>query len=420
MSQQSIGYITLLRQNKPFRRLWYGQVVSQLGDWFDSIALYALLPKLTGSEQSVGLLLLAQFLPTAFVGPWAGVLVDRMPRKLAMIGSDIGRAMLVLLLLLVRDASMVWLVYLVVVLKFSLSAFFEPARTAVIPTLTRREELVAANAISGATWSAMLAIGAALGGLVAGTLGVTVAFLIDAASFILSAVLVWSVPVDEAHLRETRHSNQFQDLHEGFAYMLSQRDVLIYTISKGVWSIGAGVLVVLTVFGRRVFPLGVDAALSIGLLYAARGIGAGIGPLVAQRFGGESEVFLRRMIGPAFLLTALGYVGLSGAPTLPLAMLAVIVAHCGGSIQWVFSTALLQMEVPGRLQGRIFAIELALLTLTSGLSSYAISLLADARWSPVSLALVVAATFVPTGIALTWLLWGERRGNEVGYRGQGG
>lgn len=405
MARESIGYMALLRENMPFRRLWYGQVVSQLGDWFDAIALYALLPRLTGSAQSVGLLLLAQFLPTAIVGPWAGVIVDRLPRKATMIASDVGRAALVLSLLLVRDASMVWLVYLAVALKFILSAFFEPARTAIIPAVTRREELVAANAIGGVTWSAMLAIGAALGGIVAGTLGTDAAFVIDAASFLLSAVLIWNVPVVERHMAARVASGQFDDLRAGFRYMAGHRDIFLYAITKGLWSLGGGILVLLTLFGRNIFPLGVDGALSIGLLYAARGVGAGIGPVVASRFGGSSQLFLRRMLGPSIVLTGVGYALFGLAPTLPLALLAVMLAHCGGSTQWVFSTALLQMDVPDAMQGRIFAIELALLTLTTGVSSYLVSVLADTGWSLLALTGLLVATFVIPGAWMTWRLW---------------
>src|SRR5215468_1858702 len=120
MSTESIGYIALLRRNRAYRRLWYGQVVSQLGDWFDSIALYALLLRLTGSGQAVGALLVAQFLPSTIVGLWSGVIVDRLPRKTLMIATDIGRALLVLLYLLVRDVDHIWLIYLVMVLKVSL------------------------------------------------------------------------------------------------------------------------------------------------------------------------------------------------------------------------------------------------------------------------------------------------------------
>src|SRR5262245_60557643 len=117
MSTQSVGYIALLRNNQPFRRLWYGQIVSQLGDWFDSIALYALLQRLTGSAQVVGLLLVAQFLPSTIVGLWAGVIIDRLPRKLVMIATDLGRGLLVLLFLFVRDADQIWIIYVVTICK---------------------------------------------------------------------------------------------------------------------------------------------------------------------------------------------------------------------------------------------------------------------------------------------------------------
>jgi hypothetical protein len=416
MSQQSIGYRALLRRNRPFRRIWYGQIVSQLGDWFDSIALYALLLRLTGSGQAVGILLVAQFLPSTIVGLWSGVIIDRLPRKLVLIAADIGRAMLVLLYLMVHDASQVWIIYVVMVLKVSLTSFFEPARSAVIPAVTTRDELVAANAIGGATWSAMLALGAALGGLVAGTLGTSAAFLIDSFSFLLSAAFIWGVSIPEHHLDGQARPSQLHELREGFAFISRHRDVALYTLTKALWSFGGGVLLLLTLFGRRVFPLGVDGALSIGLLYAARGVGAGIGPILAQRWGGESVRFLRRAIGPAFFCTALGYVAFSTTPWLWLASLAIVLAHIGGSIQWVFSTTLLQMSVPNRLLGRVFAAELALMTLTSSISNYVVGTASDAGWSPQLLALAMAAAFIVPGVALTLLLWREPD-KEIGRPG---
>jgi MFS transporter len=412
MIRQPTGYIALLRRNKPFRRLWYGQVVSQLGDWFDSIALYALLLRLTGSGQAVGLLLVAQFLPSTIMGLWAGVLIDRLPRRLVMIVSDLGRALLVLLFLLVHDGSQIWIIYVVTVLKVMLSSFFEPARNAIIPSVTTREELVAANAIGGATWSAMLAIGAALGGLVAGTLGTSAAFVIDSASFLLSALVIGSITVYESHLEQRTQTSGLHELREGFAFMFSQRDIALYTMTKALWSLGGGVLLLLALFGRRLFPLGVDGALSIGLLYAARGVGAGIGPVLAQRWGGVSQRFLRRAIGPAFFFSAIGYLLFSRAPNIALAAGAVMLAHVGGSVEWVFSTALLQMNVPNRLQGRIFAVDLALLTLASSISNYAIGVAADAGWPPRTLALIVAGVFVLPGAALTLLLWPAPSGGE--------
>jgi hypothetical protein len=211
--------------------------------------------------------------------------------------------------------------------------------------------------------------------------------------------------IRETHMEERPEASGLQELREGFAFMLGQRDIALYTLTKALWSLGGGVLLLLALFGRRVFPVGVDGALSIGLLYAARGVGAGIGPLLAQRWGGQSQQFLRRAIGPAFFCTAIGYVFFSNAPSLLVAALAVMIGHVGGSIEWVFSTALLQLSVPNRLLGRIFAAELALLTLASSISNYAIGFASDAGWSPRMLALAVAGVFLLPGAVLTLLLW---------------
>ncbi len=407
MSQRT-DYLGFLRRNNAFRRLWYGQIVSQLGDWFSSIALFTLLFKLTGSGQAVGLLLVAELLPSTIVGPWAGVLVDRLPRRLVMVAADVGRALLALLLLTVHRAEDIWVIYLATVLKVALTSFFEPARSATVPMVTERGDLVAANAISGATWSAMLAIGAALGGLVAGTLGTTAAFAIDSASFLLSAAIIVRIPIRELHL-EARAAQPPQtgaaDLRDGVRYLASHGEVLIYTSVKGLWSIGSGVLLVLMLLGRSVFPIGVDGALSIGLLYAARGLGAAIGPFLSQRVFGTDQVAMRRAIGPAVALTGLGYALASQAPAIWLAGLAIMLAHFGGSTQWVFSTALIQLRVPTSLQGRVFAIELALMTLAAAASSYAAGWLSDHGWGARDLTLLFGALFVPPALLLAALLW---------------
>jgi MFS family permease len=426
-ARRPVGYIRVLRENRNFRRLWYGQIVSQLGDWLDSIALFTLLLNLTGSGQAVGLLFLAEFLPGALIGPFAGVVVDRLPRRFVLIASDIGRAALVLLLLLVNGPEDLWLLYLAVIGKMSMAAFFEPARSAIIPSLCSRDELVSANAVSSATWSAMLALGAAVGGLVAGTLGVRAAFLLDAASFLLSAMLIATVrvpgqrqPAKGERLAPAGAAGQprsrrpvvisvLAELREGLAYVLTHREVFWLTFSKGFWSLGGGVLLLLTLFGRDIFPLGRDGAISIGLLYAARGVGTGIGPLVALRMGGDGPRFLRRAVVVAFFITGVGYIALSGAPLLLVAALCVLFAHIGGSIQWTFSTALLQARAPDRLLGRIFATEYAAMTLATALSAYAAGAARDAGLSPQTLAIVLGCVFLLSGAVIGSALWGGEK-----------
>jgi hypothetical protein len=320
-----------------------------------------------------------------------------------MITADLGRAALVLLFLLVRSPGLIWLVYLVTTLKFVLSTFFEPARSASIPSIVAEEELIAANAISGVTWSAMLAIGAAIGGLVVGLLGTSAALVIDSLSFVLSAFFIWRVPLPKrpAH---TGGASGLEDLREATRYLYAHGRVALYTFTKGLWSLGGGVLLLLSLYGRELFPRGKDAALSIGLLYAARGLGTAIGPLLAQRLGGDSRQFLARAIAPAMVLTGVGYILFGGAPTLELALLAVALAHTGGSTQWTYSTALIQMSVPDRLRGRIFSLDNVALMLATSISTLVMGQAHDAGVSPRVLAVIGGLIFIAVSGPL-WLLW---------------
>ena len=180
----SVGYIELLRKNRQFRMLWLGQVVSQMGDWFDTIAVYTLALQLTGSSRSVALIMVARFLPSVVMGPLSGVVADRFSRRSIMIASDIMRALVVLGFLFVRRPDQMWLVYVLTVLQLAFSAFFEPAKTAAIPSIVSDRELLPANAIASVTWSVMLTTGAAIGGVVTGLFGTNAAFVLDSLTFV--------------------------------------------------------------------------------------------------------------------------------------------------------------------------------------------------------------------------------------------
>jgi MFS family permease len=400
-------YLTLLRTNRNFRLLFIGQAVSQLGDWFNAVAVYALLLDLTGSATAVAWMLITQYLPVAIVGPLAGVVVDRVNRRRLMIIADLARGVLILGLLLVRRADQVWIAYVVMALSVSATAFFEPARTATIPNITSAEELLPANALSTATWSAMLAIGASVGGIVTAAFGRDVAFVINAASFFSSAIFIAQTRYDSAPTVVERAAGigtltGISDLFEGLRYIRRHSHVAALILVKAGWGLAGGVLLLLTVFGQRVFPLGSGSAAGIGVLYGARGVGAGLGPIALRWILGQQPKTMRRTIGPAFFVVGVFYVALAGAPTLVLAAGCVLFAHFGGSILWVFSTVLLQMEVPDRFRGRVFAAELALVTLTASLSSYLTGYGLDRRgWSPRALSFTLGVMFCVPGIL--WL-----------------
>ncbi len=401
-------YLALLRSNRNFRLLFVGQTISQLGDWFNAVAVYALLLDLTGSATAVAGMLIVQFLPVAIVGPIAGVVVDRVNRRHLMIVADAVRGILILGLLLVRRADQVWIAYVVMAFTVGASAFFEPARTATIPNITSAAELLPANALAAATWSAMLAIGASIGGLVTAVAGRNVAFLVNALSFFASAVFIAGTRYDATPSVTARPNSLaalmgITDLIEGFRYVRQHSHVAALMCVKAGWGLAGGVLLLLTMFGQRVFPIGAGAAAGIGVLYGARGVGAGLGPIALRWILGQQPRRLRQTIAPAFFTVGIFYVALAGAPTLALAALCVLCAHFGGSILWVFSTVLLQIEVPDRFRGRVFAAELALVTLITSLSSYWTGYQLDrAGRSPRALSFTLGVMFCIPGAL--WLL----------------
>jgi MFS family permease len=408
--------LSVLRTNRNFRLLYFGQAISQLGDWFNSVAVFALLLDLTGSATAVAWMMIVQFLPVAIVGPLAGVVVDRVDRRRLMIAADVLRGFLILGLLLVRRREDVWIAYVVMALTVSAQAFFEPARTSTIPNITSADELMPANAVASATWAAMLAVGASVGGLVTALAGRNVAFVINALSFFASAFFInqtrfRSAPPSKPPAVGLLALTGLTDLWEGIGYVRRQSHVAALMFVKAGWGLAGGVLLLLSIFGQRVFPIAGSTAAGIGVLYGARGIGAGLGPIALRWILGQKPSTLRRTIGPAFFVIGAFYMVLGAATSLPVAALSVLCAHFGGSILWVFSTVLLQMEVPDRFRGRVFAAELALVTLTSSLSSFGTGYALDRiGWSPRALALALGAMFTIPGALWMVMLsrWQER------------
>lgn len=401
-------YVAVLRTNRNFRLLFVGQTISQLGDWFNTVAVFALLLDLTGSATAVAWMMIVQFLPVALVGPMAGVIVDRVDRRRLMITADVIRGLLILGLLLVRERDQIWIAYLVMSLTVSASAFFEPARTATIPNITSAAELMPANALASAAWSAMLAIGASVGGLVTAVAGRNVAFVVNAASFFVSAFFISRTRYDSTPPAIPRVGGflaltGIPDLVEGFRYMRARAHVAALMFVKAGWGLAGGILLLLTIFGQRVFPVGGSTAAGIGVLYGARGIGAALGPIMLRWILGQQPKALRRTIGPAYFMVGVFYLMLAWAPTLWLAAIAVLLAHFGGSVLWVFSTVLLQLEVPDRFRGRVFAVELALVTLASSASSYWTGFELDrGGWSPRTMAFALGILFCVPGTL--WLI----------------
>ncbi len=385
----------VVRRNPGFRRLYAANAISMTGDWFNVVALYSLLLQLTGRGEAVALALLTRLVPMFLIGPAAGVLADRLPRRALLLASDLSRAALVLCLLFVRRPEHVPLAYGIMTAHSLLSAIFEPAQAAMVPSLVGPEDLVLASTLENSLWSTTLAIGSALGGAVLALFGRDVAFICDAASFIGSAALIAGLPrgvplrldklkaEEQADAREPGGQNflGLADLREGLRYIATDLRVRALVVTKACFGLTlGGVIVLLAFFGEKVFTQGTGAGMAT--LWTARGIGSFAGPFVAFRLVGHDEAGLRRGIGYAFLLIVGSYGAFSLAPTLWLAAVPLAVANAGGSILWTYASALQQQIVPDGIRGRVAAADMGGMTLTMTASTLLVGYLLDFGVSP--------------------------------------
>ena len=404
---QLSSYLYLLRRNTNYRRFWISGVISQAGDWFNYIAIFVLLTRLTGSGEAVSWFLIAKFIPTTVLGPVAGVVADRFSRKAILLFCDIARVFVVLAYLLVSRADQVYLIFLLALVQESLWSFWHPARQAVLPDICAKEEISAANGLSGASWSIMLALGAAAGGFVTAAFGWRTAIFIDSASFALSASVMLMVIVPPLKKKKKAafslaRITGLNDLIEGLCYVGRNRDVAALLMVKSGWAMSGGILVMLTVFGEQVFSGGGSGGMS-GVLYSMRGLGAAVGPIVAWKIFGDGLPAMRRAIGAAFFISAAAYLLFARAPNIAVAGFFVFIGHIGGSIQWVFSTTLLHRLVDCRFRGRVFAAEMGLLTLVLSISTWLTGVALDHGVDPRIIVIRLALLFLLPGSC--WLVY---------------
>lgn len=400
------GYVDLLRHNGAFSRLFAGQVVSFCGDWFLTVALLSLVLNLTHSALLAALLIVCQTLPSFLLAAWAGPVVDRYDRRKLMIGIDVTRTLLALLPIFARSVELLPLAYLGA-LGISIGAtFFSPAIQAAIPNVVDDDELARANVLMGSTWGTMLAVGSALGGLVVAKFGLTVACAGDAGTFAVSATLLWTI--HRPFQQQLHHARVafLSSLREAVTYAREQPRILALLTCKGGFGIGAGAVVLLSVFGTDVFH---DGSGGIGILYAARGLGALVGPFLVMRLRSDDDGRYR-LIGVCGIVYGLGYAAFAISPLIGLAALSVTIAHLGGGAEWMVSSYGLQREVPDALRGRMFAADFGLVTLTTSISTVIAGLLADSI-GPVPTALIAGFLGLAWGViwwALTRGIWRAR------------
>lgn len=402
------SYITLVRHNRNYRNLWLSQVVSLTGDWFTLIASASLVAKLSGSGLAIGGLFLARMLPPFVLGPLVGVVADRFDRRRILIITDLLRTAVVLNFLFIQSEQDVWLLYVLTVLQLSISAFFEPTRAALMPGIVARQDLITANALDGITWSAMLALGAALGGLVTALLGIPASFVIDAATFLVSAWFVSRITMPATALdSEVVGQSQagWRAFVAGVRYLWQRPAVLVIALVKASSSLAfGGIAVVEVAFAKEVFPIGDEGAGTLGLIYLVIGVGTGLGPVVARRITGDNPAPMQWAILLSYVAMLIGYTMQGWAFTLVIFLVATFIRTIGTGINWVYSSSLLQIVVPGHYLGRVFAFDLAMMTLASATSTLWVGWAKDnLGLSPQQLALSLAS--VPAVMIFGWILY---------------
>lgn len=407
------GYLELVQQNRNYRFLWFGQIVSLLGDWFNLIASASLVASLTDSGIAVGGLFVVRMLAPFLVSPFAGVAADRYNRKRLLIFTDLARAATLLGFLLVREPRHIWLLYGLTALQLGLSGFFFPARNAILPDIVSGRELGAANALSSATWSVMLAFGAALGGLAAGGWGVYPSFVIDAVTFLASALLIGQVTYTHRHSSDSGASVRaaLGEYISGLRYLWQHKDTMIIAWHKAAMAliVSGAFQVIQVTLAERVFVIGQRGGTGLGLLYAAIGVGTGLGPIVARRFTGDRYAALRLALVVSYALTAVGLAIMAPLINFGVVFLGTLLRGVGNGIGWVFSTQLLLQIVPDRFRGRVFATDFALFTLANALASAAGGWILDSPQVNISHMLwwMAGLTLVPGVLWALWIRFGE-------------
>ena len=419
-------YIKLLTSNRDFAKLWAAQLVSLLGDWFSTIVISALVVTHTEGTGYQGIavsgFLIARMLPPLLMRPLAGVLADRFDRKRLLIVSDLIRAVVVLgLLFATQSPDYLPLVYFFVIIQFLVSSVFEPARNAIMPSILYRHQLIIGNTLASVTWSAMLAIGAITGGLVAELFGTDFALLIDSFTFILSALLVAMIMIPDKPRSEIGQAARVvkekseRTFFDGIRYFLSHPETAAAIFVKAGQSITSSDTL-LIFYGTQVFVLGDHGITSMAILWAAFGFGAIIGPLITNRFSDDSVRILRRLIAIGFALIVIGWLIWGVAPSFELLALAALVKAMGASINWTYSSVIIQQQVPDEYLGRMFSLDFAGFELVQSIGVLVVGFAIDALGSGGMQSIVFVsalAAIVPLLIWLRVVQWLEKRETAV-------
>ena len=354
-------------------RLWAASVISLLGEWFNTIALFFLILEYSGSEFLLGILFSVRMALFAISQPVNGLLADRFSRKCLMLWANLLQVGLALSFLLVDGPEDMWWLVTLSGLMMLLHGVYVTAERAALPNIVDEEDLITANAIDSASWSTALCIGAMLGGIVVSIWGTDMAFIIDSYTFLLSSLLL--IPLNftqniDPSMKGPLFSKAIANIKIGWSRIYSDKKLLRIVFAKSSWNLaGAGLAGVFLVLAGSELT-GYGAAFGFGLFFFARGIGTGIGPLLARAIFKDKAKW-PSLIGILVTISGFFYllVGLSLDIYLPLTVLLIICAHSASGGNWVLSTVLTQTWVEDEVRGRVFSMDMLILGSSAALST---------------------------------------------------
>jgi MFS family permease len=385
----SLTYLQLLRRNRSFRRLWWGQVISELGNWFNFIAGLGLVRVVSaGDPGATTIFLLARMIPLTVVLPLAGAFVDRWSRRMVMIVSDFARVAVALGFLFIRRPEDLWIAYLCTALLSFFGSFFEAAKTAVTPNITGERDLLAGNALMFSSRFLLMSLGAALGGWTAANVGYRAAFIVNAVSFLGSALSVWLIPEHETKELELetdgdktkKKPSYWSDIREGWSYVIGHGPVAALLLTNVIWASGGGAgNLIYDRLGGIVFAgqRGISGDSAVAALYFAGGLGLFIGMMIARRLGHYFE-FLGKttaLIGWGLVTQGILFALMGLMPNLWLACLFLLVGRIVLGAEFGVQDTLLMRLAPDKLRGRVVTTDRGTEILTWSLST------AVAGWS---------------------------------------
>ena len=405
-------FLQLLRSNRNYRYAWTGQVVSEIGDHFNNIAVFSLALQATGSGLVVSGVMLSRAVPAILAGPLAGVLLDRMDRRKVMVGSDIIRAVIAACFVLTVRWPQPWLLFLLSGLLMFASPFFTAGRAAILPAIASADEIHTANSLTQTTQWTTLTIGTMAAGVSAAKLGYSAAFVLNALSFVFSA---WAISrmvsppggfrAASGTLTEAVRARPWHEYIEGLRYMRQQPLILAIALLGIGWASGGGAAQILfSLFGEIVFNRG---PAGIGIIWGSAGLGLIVGGIVAHTIGPRLS-FLRykQLVAICYLVHGGAYVAFSQMPTFGWALVFIGLSRAAVAVSSVLNMSILLRHVADEFRGRVFSTNESLIWATMMLSMLAAGI-ASMHVSPRTIG---AWSGVLSSLTALYWLWADRVG----------